>query len=241
MNHLWIGAAGGVLAFAHCLGMCGGFALHLSRGGGHASAFARQILWHAGKTATYTFLGAAAGLGGGALQTLSGMAWTQKALAYGAGAIMVLAGLSLLGLGPSFFRGGRASESGQWFGPFFRSLVEQPSAGAALARGLAAGFLPCPIVLAFLAYAAHAGSAPAGIAVMAGAGLGTMAPLLALGMTGRLVGLRFRRWGAAAAGAALVLLGIATALRGTETLHRVLGCPPAAAGEACCPGTGSEH
>ena len=43
MNLLWVPFAGGVLAFAHCLGMCGGFVLHFARAGDHRRSFVCQL------------------------------------------------------------------------------------------------------------------------------------------------------------------------------------------------------
>ena len=53
--------AAGAAAFAHCLGMCGALALHLSAGAERWSALGRQLCWHAGRIVTYTFLGSLAG------------------------------------------------------------------------------------------------------------------------------------------------------------------------------------
>ena len=234
MNPLWIGLAGGAGACAHCLGMCGGFALHLSRAGGPGRVLGRQLAWHAGKTCTYTFLGAVAGFGGGWVRSLAGLGRLQDALAYAAGGVMILMGLVLMGALPAF---ASSRDNGQEKGilaAVFRSFFQQPTAGGALALGLATGFLPCPIVLAFLAYSAQTGSVAAGMVTMAAMGVGTAWSLLALGMTGHLIGARFRRWGAAAGGILLLLLGVVTLLRGTTALHRVLGCPKGEAGASCC-------
>jgi sulfite exporter TauE/SafE len=81
--------------------------------------------------------------------------------------------------------------------------------------------------MGMLALSVQSGSVAVGMAVMAAMGAGTVWSLLVLGVTGHMVTLRLRRWGTAVAAAVLILLGVATALRGTEALHRVLGCPPA--------------
>jgi sulfite exporter TauE/SafE len=79
------------------------------------------------------------------------------------------------------------------------------------------------------------------MATMAAVGLGTAWSLVALGMTGHLVTARLKRWGSVVGGIVLILAGLATALRGTEAYHRLLGCPPAAgqaspAAPPCCKG-----
>ena len=223
MYHAWIGLAGGLAACWHCLGMCGGFALHLSRGDRTWGACGRQLAWHAGKTTVYVFLGALAGFGGGLLLVSAALPWLQRGLSWIAGAAMVVMGLWLAGWQPGV-GGGRAAGEGVRAG-LFRSLVAQPDARGAAVLGMATGFLPCPVVAAFLAYALQTGSVAAGMATMAGVGVGTAGPLLLAGFTGHAVAARFRRRGAAVAGVLLVLLGILTVLRGTDAFHRRLGCP----------------
>jgi len=233
-SHFAVGLAGGALAFVHCSGMCGGFALHLARGGAFAQALGRQLFWHVGKTCTYVFLGALAGFGGSRLDVLLGVSWAARLLAVAAGAAMVLAGLTLLGMVPR--RRPAAGSSPGWWATLYGGLFEHPAPVAALGLGVATGFLPCPIVLAFLAYAARSASVPAGMATLAGLGVGTMWALLLVGLTGHALGHRLRRPGAVAGGVVLVALGLVTALRGTEVLHRVMGCPAqsAHADAACC-------
>ena len=226
----WIAFIGGCAAFAHCLGMCGAFALHLSKPGGGWGGLTRQILWHAGKLATYIFLGAMAGFLGGWLTSLPALPAAQKVLAWAAGLLMIVMGLVLLGLFPS--RGRPATEPGGLFSSLFGQFFANPSRPAALVLGLATGFLPCPIVVGFLALSAESRSVVSGMVVMAAMGIGTVWSLLILGMTGSMLAPRLKRWGPAIGGAVLILLGIVTALRGTDVFHRVLGCPPSQ--DNCC-------
>ena len=239
MSFVWIGLAGGTAAFAHCLGMCGGFALHLSRTDSPGRTLGRQLVWHAGRIFTYGFLGALAGFGGGLLRSIQDMLWIQNALAYGAGAIMMVMGLVLFGVVPSFGAGRLAPNEEGLLAALFRHVFQQPTAAGALTLGVATGFLPCPIVLAFLAYAAQSGSVLGGVLIMGAMGLGTVWSLLLLGLSGHLLNVRLRRWGAYAGGVLLVLLGLATVLRGTAAFHRLLGCPAPPPGAACC--GGGEH
>lgn len=235
-----VGLAGGAVAFVHCLGMCGGFAVHLARGGAFAPALGRLFLWHVGRACTYTFLGALAGFGGSRLQGLTGLSWTSRLLACAAGAAMIAAGLVLSGLVPRHRVATPAPGAGLW-AALYRGLFAQPTSASALGLGVATGFLPCPIVMAFLAYAAQTASVPAGLLTMAGVGVGTVWALLLFGLTGHALGRHFRRSGAVAGGVVLVMLGAVTVLRGTEVLHRVLGCPAQAAhAEASCCGGGGQ-
>jgi hypothetical protein len=108
-------------------------------------------------------------------------------------------------------------------GEFFR----HPTPAGAAVAGAATGFLPCPVVLAFLAMSVQAGSAPAGMAIMAAMGVGTVWSLLVLGMTGQMLRARLRRWGPVVGGMVVIVLGVTTVLRGTEAFHALLGCPSA--------------
>ena len=98
MSYIWIGLAGGAAAFAHCLGMCGGFALHLSRAQDRWETLGRQLLWQGGKTSTYIFLGAMAGLFGRWLGGVTIIPRIQDVLTYGAGALLIFMGARMLNL-----------------------------------------------------------------------------------------------------------------------------------------------
>jgi uncharacterized protein len=224
-HHIWIGFAGGLLGFAHCLGMCGGFAVYLSQGKSGTKMVAGQLLWLAGKLFSYLFLGAVAGFLGRSIENLlPNLDLLRNLLSYLAGALILMMGLSLFGLLPI----GKRSREG-----FVESLLVSlsqkfltaASPGAALALGLATGFLPCPIVLAFLAYALQSGSVATGMVTMGALGLGTMLPLLLLGSITRLSGIHLRSWAPKAGALLLIILGLTTALRGTAIFHRLLGCP----------------
>jgi sulfite exporter TauE/SafE len=87
----------GLLGSAHCLGMCGGFALAAGRlpGSPQRRHFA-QVLYFLGKTVSYTALGLIAGSGGALL--LSSLARYQDVLSVVLGCFLVVVGLSLVGV-----------------------------------------------------------------------------------------------------------------------------------------------
>jgi uncharacterized protein len=131
----------------------------------------------------------------------------------------------MLGLAPVWRRRTAAAREPGLIASIVAPLVGRPSATSALALGVATGFLPCPIVFAFLASAMATGSVLLGMGLMAAMGVGTIWSLLALGLTGRMLTVRLRRWGRVVAAAAIILLGIATMMRGTLLFHQILGCP----------------
>lgn len=251
MDTLLIALAGGAAAFAHCLGMCGPFALHLSQSPSRARLLANQLLWHLGKTTTYVFLGALAGLFGGFLPALVKQPWIQNVSAYLAGALMIVMGLKLLGAGAIFKSPARSAakipspsnEGGGIIASLFSQALANPAPGSALVLGLATGFLPCPIVLAFLALSAYSGSVWVGMITMAAMGAGTVWSLLLCGLAGYAVKVPLRRWSPLVGGVLIIAMGSTTILRGTEIFHRFLGCGPLAdpaakaaqpAAHSCC-------
>lgn len=216
LHSFLLGFSGALLASGHCLGMCGGFVVSLS----DRRSFRRQLLWHAGRIFTYLFLGSLAGYAGGILGGILAGRQLQNLLGYVAAAVIVAAGLRLMGFLP--YRGGGA---GGALPRLAGALFHSSSPGAPLLLGVATGFLPCPIVLAFLAYGIESESVVTAAAALAGVGAGSALPLLAFGSAARLVVAFRMRWHPRVAGIILLVLGAATALRATELFHRALPCP----------------
>ena len=126
-----------------------------------------------------------------------------------------------------------------------RDLLRAPSPLAPLAFGVANGFLPCPLVYAFLARAAASGGPVPGMATMLAFGLGTFPAMLLMGGLGGwlwrkltsagrpalesasggnagIVVIRGGSWQrhvTTAAGAFIVLLGLITLARGVLPMH----------------------
>lgn len=225
-HHIGIGFAGGLFAFAHCIGMCGWFVLHLAQEPDRLKMGVNQLLWLTGKIATYTFFGAIAGYAGGLIEVvLFRNTGFLNIVSFGAGSIMLLMGLIVLGLLP--VHGGLAgSDASGMMAGLCKTLLRTPKPGAALFLGMATAWLPCPIVIALLAYALQTGSVSAGMATMGGMGIGTALPLLLLATVAGVGSAPLRKWGARAGGVILLILGLATVLRGTEIYHHLLGCPP---------------
>jgi hypothetical protein len=223
LQYVLAGLIGGIAAFPHCLGMCGPFALYLAAGRPGPGALARQLLWHAGKTSTYVFLGALAAALGLSADAVAAP-WFHKAMFWFCGAVMIASGLSLLGLLPRRLKTEAATAAPGLLPAVFRQFLAQPTGLAAFVLGLATGFLPCPITLGFLALALQSHSVLVAMATMAAVGVGTVWALLLLGLTGSFFQQKFRRWAAPVGGAVLILLGLAIALRATDTFHHLLGC-----------------
>jgi hypothetical protein len=236
----WLTAAALTFAAsAHCVGMCGGFALALA-------APSRPRVWRAlaghlalqlGKGTSYAFLGALAGAFGAALLASPTFVWGARALALLCGLALVAAGLTLLGLrrGGDAVAARLAPHLARVTGP----LLQARPRGAALVVGMVMGFLPCPLVYAGLAGAAASGSAAAGALLLVGVALGTVPALLALALFGGALREResARRLMARAAGALLIAVGVITLARGLglHAGHAGHGAPAPAAGRPADP------
>jgi sulfite exporter TauE/SafE len=235
LQYLLISLAG-LAGSAHCLGMCGGFVCVMGKDRrGAAATLRRHLLYNLGRVTTYCFLGAAVGYlamllaGNHAHLTAAGPA--QRALAVVSGALMFYIGLQFFGL----FHGRRWHPLGagaDFLASSLRQLLKAPGPGAPLALGALNGFLPCPLVYAFVLQAATCGSPLPGLLTMAAFGLGTFPAMLAMGAIG--VWLRpaaarpgaissvgaslarsdWRRHSLRVAGGFIVVLGIITFARG---------------------------
>jgi sulfite exporter TauE/SafE len=218
---MWALLATGLLGSFHCVGMCGGFVLSIDRPGRVPwRRVGAQAAFHLGKGLTYVLLGGVAGLLGAAIVRAPWFGAAQVALAALAGGLMVLAGLQLLGLLKDL-------PVGALFGP--RSPYSRAVRGAANLRGpLAptllgslAGLLPCPLVYAFLAYAASTGSVLGGMATAGLLALCSAPALAAVALTGAAVAPHVRARFVRAGGAVVVVLGLVTLARGLwpDLLH----------------------
>lgn len=212
----------GLLGSAHCAGMCGGFAIALGALPGTRPYAVRLGAYLVGKALTYIVLGALAGAFGYALFLATGV---QKVLTMAAGAAMVALGVVLLrgGNALSGVGGGRVARG---IAGSLGRLAGQGTLASAFGLGMLNGLLPCGLVVALLAQAAFSGDALSGALTMGVFGVSTMPALALTGAFGRLAAPAFRhrlqRWG----GAFVVVLGLLTVARATDTgnafLHRIV-------------------
>ncbi len=213
------GLVAGVLNTPHCLGMCGGFPLHLAKSSKTGKVTLRQLLFIAGKTFTYIFLGAMAAALGVVVFKDTSIASFAPVLRVAAGLITITFGLLMVGVKlPSLKALQGISEAG-FIRSLFGGLFSSPGPTAAFTLGLGVGFLTCPLPMGLLAIAALSHNVPHGMVLMAGMGIGTAPGLLAVGLFGVGLDRRFAQVGMRAAGAVLILIGLLT-------LAKVVGVVP---------------
>ncbi|RMG34044.1 MAG: sulfite exporter TauE/SafE family protein [Planctomycetota bacterium] len=219
--------AAGLAASGHCVGMCGPFALLAGRSRTSPRAcWADQLVFASGRLCTYAFLGAMAGFAGRRLTT--SLAWlpqVQAALSLAAAALMLLVGLS--GLGVVLVRTPRWLVGVCGVSTAFRSLLAAPSRTELFAAGLFNGVVPCGIVYAMLALAFRSADPwYSGLCLLA-FGAGTLPALTALGAFGASLTQRIRVSLVRGAAAVLVVAACVTAMRGALAWRTEIRTAPA--------------
>jgi len=206
----------GLVSQVHCVGMCGGVVGALAFAVDPKQVERRGMLpfalaYNAGRVTSYIVAGTLLGLAGG-----EALAWWPGAHAHLwlrvlAGAVLVMAGLSLLGLGGP---GALLERLGQRLWAVIRRpgqrLLPLATVPSAWAFGLLWGWLPCALVYATLLFAAAGADALRAAVIMFAFGLGTSPALILTATLSRRAGglLRHPAW-RRAGGAVLILAGLA--------------------------------
>lgn len=225
----------GLASSLHCVQMCGPIVLTYSAALGEAfkksdsgsatlSALLRNHLaYNGGRILTYSLLGAVAGLAGGAVGWIGEVAGFSHVLALVSGGLMIVVGLSMLGVIPTYVLGSTLFRIPALVLRRVSRFLSAPGSGNRLLLGLALGFLPCGLIYAALLRAMATRSAAAGAATMAAFGLGTATSLLALGMFSSAIRFRLNRWGGQVAAIGVTLMGLVLIWRGTLTDMLMMG------------------
>ncbi len=205
--------AAGIAGGLHCAGMCGGLALLVTgaRTSSRAWAFVPYL---AGKAWSYALLGGLAGAIGHTVLRAAPLGIGMRALALVSGCLLLLLGLQLLGVWP-------ATGAGLgWLRPasgLFAGIAREGGPWGGLLLGAVNGFLPCPLVYAFLGMAAATGSVPWGAFTGLMLGLTSALPLGLCALGGHalkpLAGRRLPQLG----GMLMLLMALVTLFRGLAT------------------------
>lgn len=218
----------GVLGSAHCLGMCGPFALAIgSVSAGWQANLRRQACYSIGRLFTYSVLGAAAGFFGRRIAgALAGWTNVPAILAIVAGVLLVAQGLLAAGV---IRRRGVAGGGGCPGAGGLMALLKARGSLEVFLAGLFTGLLPCGLLYGVLALAASTHDVGRGLATMVAFGLGTVPAMAAAGLGGSLLGIAARRQIHAVAAWCLVLTGAVSIARGAGFVsfagEPVTGCP----------------
>jgi len=207
VSFLFLAAFGGSL---HCLGMCGGFVATVNalskRTTPRSLPLLGHLFYHGGRLTSYMFLGSLAGALGQILTHPSPFLHNLVDLI--AGILILATGLRLLGFLPEL--GLVKLTGGEGLKRLLASLRRGRRFSTALYLGTFNGFIPCPLISAFIAQAASTSSALAGALTMAILVVGTAPGMILLGR----IALSHEARGRAVkvSGALLALLGAMTFL-----------------------------
>ncbi len=216
----------GLVSSLHCVQMCGPIVLSYSvaleslrNRAPEASSVSpllyNHLAYNAGRILTYSALGAVAGVAGGTLGLLGRLAGFSHVLAIVSGGLMIVVGISMLGIVPASLLGASLFRIPSLFLRRVGRLLSAPGSGNRFLLGLTLGLLPCGLIYAALLKAMATGSALAGAATMLAFGLGTAGALLALGMFSSAIRMRLNRWGSQLAAVGVTMMGILLVWRGT--------------------------
>jgi sulfite exporter TauE/SafE len=205
-------------SLGHCLGMCGPLVLMvgLQLRTRERAAWPYHLMYHAARIAVYALLGAAVGALGALLGLGGRLSHFAGVVSLVLGLVVVLLGLGYLGWLPL----GRLDASADWLNRAMNRALRGGSLGVVL-LGALNGLLPCGLVYSALLVAATAGGPLPGALGMVLFGVGTVAPLLVVGVGAAAVSARFRQALTRVAGALIVLVGLQLALRGLAALGAV--------------------
>lgn len=225
---------GGLLGSAHCVGMCGGFALLIgSRSRRFGGNLARQVVYSLGRIFTYSAFGAAVGYAGLRLsEDLAALVNVQALLAIGAGLLLVVQGLISAGVlrrlmaftlipsggGAAVVGAHHASGGGCLAGGMLASFLRAGSMRYVFLAGMLTGFLPCGLVYAYLALATSTGDMFSGAATMAAFGAGTVPAMVLTGGGATLLSIAGRQRMLRVAAWCVVLVGAISLARGLGVL-----------------------
>lgn len=232
----------GLFLSLHCVGMCGGFvalvaaapsiAVHPSGEAALATqmhwrrvVLPQQVVFNAGRIASYTLLGAIAGAVGSLTAVVSHTGTPQAILMIGAGLLMIGTGIVLAGL-LKHWSAGKVTSSKPLPGlaTLFEAVARLPRPMRALPLGALLGFLPCGLIYSMLAEAAASGSPANGALVMFAFGAGTVPALLMVAYLADVFSLALREKLVRVSGVLLATLGAITLYRGWWwLLHPGLG------------------
>lgn len=227
----------GFLGAGHCVGMCGPLVLMVGRSSVSGwDNLKRQIIYSAGRLATYSFLGACAAFGFSWLSLRAGSPRNLIVAGYlFVGIVLIWQALQQFGWRVTFSRTdtSTAASSMSCAGlGILRGYLSEPTHRGRFMAGMANGFLPCGLVYAFLAVAARTAHPLHGALTMLAFGLGTVAPMVLTGMLGTLLPGLYRQWILRLAAVCILCLGGIYFVRGIDLARQSV---PGAPGPLECP------
>jgi len=206
--------------FGHCIGMCGPIvassALHSAvakRSGVSCRSIIPQLYYNIGRITTYGTVGAVMGLVGSFVNVASKLAGVQNGVMIAAGLIMVIMGLSIVGV-----MGGTGwlERHNSLVLVMAKKIISDPSGWRYLPLGVVLGLIPCGLSYTAFIAAAGTGTPLAGVFTMLAFGAGTVPALLLFGVMVSYLGSRMRSRIQKVSGAMVMVMGLYYVLKGIE-------------------------
>jgi sulfite exporter TauE/SafE len=206
-------SAGLLTGLSHCVGMCGPLVgtFTMRRKAVKQDVSTSLVLFQSGRLTTYVLLGLLMGTTGQFLASTI-RNW-QGVLSAALGLIVIIMGLSLLGLLP-FQRWIASTGLARIVGGWIKQLMGSSHPAAPVGLGLANGLLPCGPVYAMAVLAATSGNPLRGATVMLIFGLGTLPAMLGLGFSTSLLSVKLRSNLYKVAAILVVFVGLQLTMRG---------------------------
>jgi hypothetical protein len=198
----------GLFGALHCLGMCSGLAGGFFAHYGLAHRGLPTLAYHAARILAYVVLGALGAFLGRVLVQTGLFGKGQGLLMIGAGLVVTLLGLGMLGL----FRPLRTRPQTPAAVPV--AAPRQPSLATPIAAGIVNGLVPCSLVFSVAIKAAATADPARAALLMLAFGVGTLPMMLTVSLAGAAWGSAAHRLGRPLAGIAVVSLGLWTLYEG---------------------------
>jgi sulfite exporter TauE/SafE len=198
--------------FGHCIGMCGPivttYTLHEAEGlqkRNFITSVFTHLIFNAGRTTTYVFIGALMGFTGSFVNTAAKLANIQNVASFGAGLFMMLMGLAIAGV----FKKLLAFEK---YNAFILKIIKEVLKGASIARyiplGMLVGTLPCGLSYSIFIASAGTGSMMMGMGLAFVFGISSSISLIFFGLFFNVLGMKLRGILYRISGIVLFLMGV---------------------------------
>jgi uncharacterized protein len=204
--------------FGHCIGMCGPLiassALRSAsaQGAPHATGrFAPLALYNAGRLTTYGLVGAIMGFGASFVNVAGRLVGIQNGVMVGAGIVMVIMGLGILGVAGG---AGWLERHNSMVLTTAKKMFGRSSRWRFYPLGLVLGLLPCGLSYTAFIAAAGTGSLLGGMLTMLCFGAGTVPALALFGAAVTYFGSHMRTRMQKAGGVAVMVMGFYYILKG---------------------------
>lgn len=209
-------------SFGHCIGMCGGIvfaysSIKIEPKSSKVSQSIAHLLYSFGRVSTYSILGLIFGSLG---QVVRFSEYSNGILLIGAGFVMILAGLSLMGKLKFLTLVEHSFSSSVLYKKTFKKILNSKSNGSFFSLGMLNGLLPCGFVYFFAITAASTADPLYGALVMFIFGISTIPAMFSLGFLASLAqATSFRNMMMSLSSIIVILYGVFTVYNGYNRMN----------------------